>query len=247
MTGPRVLILEDDAVMRELLEDVLRKHGFDTRGAARADEAVELAVAEAFDLVVTDIRMEGRSGLDALEEIKERRPDLPSLVVTGYSTEADSIRAIRLGVGDYLKKPFQMHTFVEAVQRLLAGRQRAIEAARREAGLRQTALWALELFLRSLGSDRAEPSLRLLEQLSTGAGLSGPAAEELRLAVLVHLIRLGGADCPAHLLDILPGPVEHLLRQLQEERWETLEARIARLCLALRNWTGQPASPTEWL
>lgn len=116
---PKILILEDDDTFRGLLSKALEDRGYDVRAVGRGIEAVKLAAETAFDLIVTDIRMEGMDGLEALAQVKQSQPEVKSLVVTGYSNEDDSIRAIRLGVSDYLKKPFRLNTFVEAVRNAL--------------------------------------------------------------------------------------------------------------------------------
>ena len=116
---PRLLLLRDDEAFRYALVKALRSRGYEVHPAARGLEAVELASQYAFDMIITDVRMEGMDGLEALSKVKEAQPDVQSMVVTGYSSEDDSIRAIRLGVNEYLKKPFRVQTFVEAVRAAL--------------------------------------------------------------------------------------------------------------------------------
>ena len=120
----RILVLEDDDKLRLTLSQVLQGEGYHVDEAANGSDAIALAAAGGYDLVIADIRMEGVDGLEALARMKERHPEMRSLVMTGYSTEEDSIRAIRLGVGDYLRKPFRFEELMDSVQRLLALRQK---------------------------------------------------------------------------------------------------------------------------
>ena len=119
---PRVLVLEDNAAMLKAMSDALEDQGYEVLAVGNSAAAVDLARREAFDLVVTDIRMEGLDGLEALEQVKQFQPQVSSMVVTGYSSEAESLRAIRLGAGDYLQKPFALADFTQRVERLLEKR-----------------------------------------------------------------------------------------------------------------------------
>ena len=116
---PQRGVLEGDTP--RAVRSALRERGLtpiEVEAVSSGEQALTKAMEVAFDLEVTDIRMEGMSGLEALEQMKQHQPDIGSLVVTGYSTEADSIRAIRLGVGEYLKKPFDLSDFLAAVEAL---------------------------------------------------------------------------------------------------------------------------------
>ena len=145
----RVLILEDDPDMREALAEVLRDEGYEVATAANGREAVELAGRSSFDLLVSDIRMEGMSGLEAIEAIKLQQPELGSMIVSGWASEAETLRAVELNVGAYLKKPFRSEDFLAAVQTTLQRRPRP-------------------------GQDWLEWSLGLLSRLLDGQALVGP-------------------------------------------------------------------------
>lgn len=119
---PRVLVLEDNTAMLKAMSDALEDQGYEVLAVGSSAAAVDLARRQAFDLVVTDIRMEGLDGLEALEQVKKFQPQVSSMVVTGYSSEAESLRAIRLGAGDYLQKPFALGDFTQRVERLLEKR-----------------------------------------------------------------------------------------------------------------------------
>lgn len=75
-------------------------------------------------MLVVDVRMEGMSGLEAFAHMRQQGVELACLVITGYATEEDSIRAIRLGVGDYLRKPFEMRELLLRLARVSAVYQR---------------------------------------------------------------------------------------------------------------------------
>ncbi|GMU53381.1 MAG: hypothetical protein AMXMBFR33_25270 [Candidatus Xenobia bacterium] len=235
----RVLVLEDDPDMRELLAMALTDEGYQVESASGGAQALELARAEPFDLVVADIRMEGMDGLEVIQRVKADRPETRSLVVTGYSTEADSIRAIRLGVGDYLKKPFDLGEFLKSVGRLAAERQRELRQVEPEQAMRRTALFALRALAQTLDQaqipERPPAGLvaigRLAAALATEVGLSLSACEETELAVLVALLRRLPAGAALAGIPLAPS-VEQVLTHL-EEGWaaQPVEARVA--CVAL--------------
>ncbi|MBI3926553.1 MAG: response regulator [Armatimonadetes bacterium] len=139
----RILVLEDDPDMRDLLADVLRDQGYEVTAVGRGEEAVARAAAEAYDLFVADIRMEGISGLQAIEKARLHQPDLGSLVVSGWASEEETLAAVRLKVGGYLKKPFSVASFLAQVQEILSRRLDQRRKDEQGALLERTALWAL--------------------------------------------------------------------------------------------------------
>ena len=116
-----ILVVEDDNELRELLLEVLEENGYQVEGASSGHEAIEKARESAFDLVITDIRMGEMNGLEALLEVKEDTTDFESMVITGYADEEIPAQALRMGVGEYLKKPFELDHFVAAVPCQTAG------------------------------------------------------------------------------------------------------------------------------
>ncbi|MEW6281686.1 MAG: response regulator [Candidatus Eremiobacterota bacterium] len=218
----RILLLEDDDSLRELLAAVLMDNGYQVEAAATGDEAVRVAQSQEFDLVVTDVRMPGLDGLQALELVQRQQPGVPSMVVTGFSSEADSIRAIRLGVGDYLKKPFSVETFLSAVHRLISQRQRENQLLSREAAVGQTVVWALETVVNSIeladdadGGPSATELARTARRAAEALGLPGPACDEVQLAVLLG--RIGEPGIPSFMSRAVPPGVHHLLKEVRED------------------------------
>ena len=82
MSRASILLLEDDEKLRTMLQMVLEDEGYAVQTVPSGDEAIRQAAGETYDLIVTDIRMEGTDGLDALAAVKEQRPEIGSVVIT---------------------------------------------------------------------------------------------------------------------------------------------------------------------
>jgi two-component system, NarL family, invasion response regulator UvrY len=118
-----VLIADDHEIVRHGLRDILttRIGKVAVSDAKDAGEALNLLIKQDWDLVLLDINMPGRSGLEVLEEAKRLRPKTPVLVLTSYPEEQFAIRSIKLGASGYLTKQSVSDELVTAVQRVLAG------------------------------------------------------------------------------------------------------------------------------
>lgn len=115
----RVLVLEDDDNLRELLVDAVESLDYEVHGADSAKEALLLSREHNFDLVISDIRMAGPTdGLGVLSELKQRRPSLGCIVITGYADQTAPLRALQIKVDDYLYKPFEVDDIIAAVERV---------------------------------------------------------------------------------------------------------------------------------
>jgi DNA-binding response OmpR family regulator len=103
-----ILVIEDEPGIVDFLERGLRSHGFDVRSAVEGDAGLELATAEDFDLVVLDLRLPGRSGLEILEQLHEQKPTLPVIALTALRQVEDRVTGLDAGAADYLTKPFSL-------------------------------------------------------------------------------------------------------------------------------------------
>jgi two-component system invasion response regulator UvrY len=119
----RVLIADDHAMMRKGLRETLEDElGAITFGEAEnAAQALELVWKQKWDLLLLDINMEGRSGLDALVEIHKARPKLPVLILSMYPEQDFAVRALKAGAAGYISKRLASDELVAAVKKVLAG------------------------------------------------------------------------------------------------------------------------------
>lgn len=123
MIPPHVLIMEDDASVAKGLEMVLREDGYDVNWAGTGELALELFKRKRYDVLVADLRLPGISGMDVIREIKQSKPKTEVIVITGYGTAATAVEAMKLGVRDFLPKPFTEDQIKTAVHEAL-GEQR---------------------------------------------------------------------------------------------------------------------------
>lgn len=116
---PCALVIEDDAAIRRGLVDALVFEGFETAEAPRGDTGLERALSDEFDLVLLDLVLPGRDGLDVLAEIRRQRPTLPVIILTARGEENDRVRGLRLGADDYVVKPFSVRELLARVSAVL--------------------------------------------------------------------------------------------------------------------------------
>jgi two-component system response regulator FlrC len=117
MSQAKILIVEDDAGLREALVDTLLLGGYQVLEADGAERAMITLGEQSVDLVVSDIQMGGMSGLSLLRSVKNKYPKLPVLLMTAYATINDAVQAMRDGATDYLSKPFAPEVLLNLVSR----------------------------------------------------------------------------------------------------------------------------------
>jgi DNA-binding response OmpR family regulator len=122
----RVLVVDDDAVFREELSDLLREDAHDVHTAQNVAKAIEWLEHEEADVVLTDLKMPRQNGLVLLQEIRARWPRTCVVMITGYATIDTALEAMKAGAFDYLRKPFRIEELRSSLQ--LAAQQRAFEA-----------------------------------------------------------------------------------------------------------------------
>src|ERR671919_1013895 len=102
-----ILIIDDEEIMREILETLLTREGYDVRLAANAAEGLEFARTMPFDAAVVDMMMPGMDGISTLDELKKVDDELPVLMITAFASVENAIAAMKRGAFDYITKPFK--------------------------------------------------------------------------------------------------------------------------------------------
>ncbi|PYS28917.1 MAG: DNA-binding response regulator [Acidobacteria bacterium] len=115
----RVLVVEDERKVASFIKKGLQQEGYATDVVHDGDEAVHTAISFGYDLVVLDLMLPGRSGLDVLREIRQQRPRLPVLVLTAKGALEDRITGLDAGADDYLAKPFAFAELSARIRALL--------------------------------------------------------------------------------------------------------------------------------
>src|SRR5882762_7511097 len=121
MNQPRVLIVDDDPALLQALPEALRlrMNGVTVDTADSATAALDRIAARDYDAIVTDIKMPGMDGFALLAEIRARRPDTPTLMITGHGEHALAIGALRGGAFDFIQKPVDRDYFVSSLRRAI--------------------------------------------------------------------------------------------------------------------------------
>lgn len=133
----RILIIDDEEVLRDVLQAVLQREGFDIALAATAEEGLAMVETDEIDLVVLDIMLPGMDGHEALRHIKEMNPALPVIIVTAYSSIDGAILAMKNGAFHYIPKPFKNEEVILTVNKALEQRHLARENERLKAELQE--------------------------------------------------------------------------------------------------------------
>jgi DNA-binding NtrC family response regulator len=120
---PSILVVEDEPKMRRLLELQLAGEGFTARAVGDAETGLQLVGKDAFDLVVTDFKLPGMSGLEFLHAVKRVNAELPVIVMTAYGTVESAVDAMKAGASDYVLKPFSLAELVLVIRKELASHQ----------------------------------------------------------------------------------------------------------------------------
>src|SRR6266516_6874108 len=117
---PKILLIEDDASIVGGLKKELQVEGYEVTVAERGDNGLAQAKAQPFDVVITDLKMPGLSGLELVEQLHATKPKLPIILVTAFGTTETAIEATKLGAYDYLLKPFDMAELLDLVAKSVA-------------------------------------------------------------------------------------------------------------------------------
>jgi DNA-binding NtrC family response regulator len=117
---PRLLVVEDQDSVRQVLTALLNQEGFETHAVASAERALDALRADAYDLVITDLRLGGMDGMGLLRRITREWPEVPVVLLTAHGTVAGAVEAMKAGAADYLLKPFDRDEVIYTLRKTVA-------------------------------------------------------------------------------------------------------------------------------
>ncbi len=130
----RILIVEDEAIMRDSLRDWLADVGYDVATAKDGDEALKTISEQEFNLAILDLRLPGKDGIEVLKEAKVKTPHLKGVIITAYPSVQTAVAAIKEGAVEYMPKPFDLNELEKVIRQALGPVQVEIRAPAKEGG-----------------------------------------------------------------------------------------------------------------
>jgi len=130
MGKPRALVVDDELSICKGSEKILAREGYEVKYALSGREALSLLAQEPFDLLFTDLKMAEMSGMELLETLRIRYPDIVPVVITGYATVPSVVESMKLGAYDFLPKPFEVEELAFRLERALRHRNLLEEVKR---------------------------------------------------------------------------------------------------------------------
>ncbi len=194
MSG-KVLIVDDEKLMRISLESQLKKEGYNVKSVDNAIDGLKMVKSEEYDVVVSDLRLSGMSGMDFLKEIKKHNQEIIVVIMTAYGTLESAVSAIKEGAYDYIAKPFSTDELIIKLQRALYYKNTTAEVNR----LRREIQSEFE-FGNIIG--KSEAMKKVLETVKSVSdrdatvlirGESGTGKEKIAGAIHYHSIRRNGS------------------------------------------------------
>ncbi|MFH1116806.1 MAG: response regulator [Pseudomonadota bacterium] len=152
-----VLVVDDEQIVHESVRRILEEEGYRVDGALRVDKALDMLAREPYDLVLTDLMMPDRSGMEAVKAVARDQPDCGVVMFTGFATVDSAVESMKLGALDYLPKPFTPEELIQVTERALkqtvkARRDREIERTYADAAKALTSSLDLKEILNLIGT-----------------------------------------------------------------------------------------------
>jgi len=119
MKDYNILVIDDEAAQRDVLTGYLKKKGYKIFSASSGKEGVEIAGKDPVDIILSDFKMPGLSGLEVLEQVKKINPEISFVIVTAYGTVENAVKAMRLGAFDYISKPVDLDELDLMIERII--------------------------------------------------------------------------------------------------------------------------------
>jgi len=199
-----ILVVDDDEALRRLIKTYLQMRRFSHFGVKNAFEALQIFGQENIDLVISDIKMRGINGIELMQQVKSKYPDIPFIIMTGYAPEYSYEDIINAGASDFIAKPFSMGELNAKILRIVREKNILLQlqhTLNRVKGILENTVGALGSILEKRDPYTAGHQQRvghLACAIAQEMGLSAEKIEGLRLAAFVHDI--GKICVPSDLL-----------------------------------------------
>jgi len=235
MQKRRILVIEDDAAIRVGIVDALAFAGFESVQAGDGEAGLALALEAECDLILLDLVLPGRDGLEILGQIRKHRPTLPVIILTARGSEGDRVRGLRLGADDYVVKPFSVRELlarVDAVLRRSPERSNPVEQVPFPGGLADLARQEIR-FDDGGREDLTEREVDLLRYLASNTGRALSRDE-----ILQRVWRLSPRGIETRTIDM------HIARLRQKLRDDPDEPAVIRTVRGKGYLFGEPGGPS---
>ncbi|NOZ60018.1 MAG: response regulator [Euryarchaeota archaeon] len=175
---PKILVVDDEELIRLSLRKLLEKHGYPVEVASSASEALEKLKADGFRIVITDIMMPDMDGIELLRKIKEQDRGIYVIMITAYASLERAIASLKFGASDFIQKPYENREIIEAVKK-------AVETLEEESRGPELAVSVkpavIDAFRRTCHESVAElaEAVRKITGIDTSIKIEGPVVEEI--------------------------------------------------------------------
>jgi len=205
----RILVVDDEPMVTRGCQRILAEAGYDVDTAATGQDGLRRAVGQNFDLVLADLKLPDLNGMDLIRVLRTKQPQTTIIVITGYGSIPSAVEAIKLGVSDYIEKPFSPDQITEAIRRALSPAE-GEEELRIEASLvREVLKQAAED--QDFGQRLLAEGSGALSALPIGSALSSQAKAAIASGDIVWIEKRCG--------ELSPQEREWLKRRLEAEIW----------------------------
>jgi len=114
----RILVAEDEEITLNNIVETLQEEGYKIASSKNGADALQIAEKDNFDVLITDIKMPGLSGIELLDKVKERRPEMEVIIITGFGSISSAVEAMKKGAADYITKPFNLEELLLKVKKI---------------------------------------------------------------------------------------------------------------------------------
>jgi len=216
-----LLVIDDEEVVCQACRRIFSRQGFQVEINTDARQGLAWAIEKDYSIILLDIKMPNMDGIEFLEKLRQKKPNVPVLIITGYPSIPNASAAMRLGACDYVTKPFTTEEITWAVQRVLSTSQMAAEG--QEAPLAEQATPAAEERAPTLFWDESWVRIEVDGSACVGAvlpGLRGASITAVRLPrigeVVYQGLPLAGVTTAAQSTIIVPSPVSGVIMAVNE-------------------------------